>query len=65
MLLLSDILSKEHTTHWYEEMSSRNPKSKISEQCFDDGLMMLEQHIPKVDALEQRLDALLEGTREG
>ena len=38
-------------------MSSRNPKSKISDQCFDDGLMMLEQRIPKVDALEQRLDA--------
>ena len=42
----------------------RKPKSKISKKCFDDGLMMLEQYIPKADALEQRLEAILEGMRE-
>ena len=46
----------------YEEMLPQKPNSMISKKCFD-GLMMLEQDIPKVDALEQRLDAILEGMK--
>ena len=46
----------------YEEMLPQKANSMISKKCFD-GLMMLEQDIPTVDALEQRLDAILEGMK--